>query len=176
MCISMAAALLIGSTAVSAMGAVQQGEQAAAMGNYQNAQAKADAEAAQGEAKLRAQQIREAGKRQKSAATAASAASGVSVSDGTAELINNQIDQGAEQDALTTILSGGNTARRIKAQGEFAKTQGENARTAGYLSAMGVGMKAASGWRSSANDPFADRAGAVGSGSDGRTRTITGGR
>ncbi len=139
--------LVVAGTAISAGGAIQQGEQAAAMGNYQNAQAQADAEAAKGDALIQARQIREAGKRQKSAATAASAASGFSINDGTAELINNQIDQGAEQDALTATLSGKAQAQRLRAQGEAAKIGGENARTAGYVSAIGSGMKAASGWK-----------------------------
>jgi hypothetical protein len=143
--------LVVAGTAISAGGAIQQGEQAAAMGNYQNAQAQADAEAAKGDALIQARQIREAGKRQKSAATAASAASGFSINDGTAELINNQIDQGAEQDALTAILGGNNQARRLRAQGEAARIGGENARTAGYVSAIGSGMKAASGWKTSSN-------------------------
>lgn len=149
MCISLATAALIGGTAVSAMGAIQQGEQAASMGNYQNEQAKADAEAAKGDALIQARQIRDAGKRQRSAATAATAASGFNVDDGTAQLINNQIDQAAEQDAVTAILGGNSQAKRLRVQGEAAKTSGENARTAGYMSAIGSGMKAASGWKSS---------------------------
>jgi hypothetical protein len=148
MCISLATALLVGGTAFSAVGAIQQGEQAAAMGNYQNDQAKADAEAAKGAAEVQARQIRDAGKRQKSAAIAASAASGFSVSDGTAELINNQIDQGSEQDALTSILNGKHNARTLQAQGEMSKISGDNARTAGYVSAIGSVSKAASGWKS----------------------------
>jgi hypothetical protein len=141
--------LLVAGTAMSAMGAIKQGENAAAMGNYQNAQAQADGEAAQGEALVQARQIREAGKRQKSAATAASAASGFNVDDGTAELINNQIDQGAEQDALTTILAGKSRRSQLNAQGQMAAMQGENARSAGYISAIGSGLSAASGWKAS---------------------------
>lgn len=151
MCISLAAAAMLGGTAISAVGAIQQGEQAATMGNYQNEQAKADAEAAKGDALIQARQIREAGKRQRSSATAASAASGFNVNDGTAELINNQIDQAAEQDALTAILGGNSQAQRLRAQGQAAKISGENARTAGYVSAIGSGMRAASGWKSSSN-------------------------
>ena len=141
-------ALMIAGAAMSAASAIKQGEQAAAMGNYENAQKQADADAAKGEAELQARQIRDAGKRQKSAATAASAASGFAVNDGTAEVINNQIDQGSEQDALTTILAGKNNARKLVAQGEAAKTAGENARTAAYMSAISNGMKSAGGgWK-----------------------------
>lgn len=152
MCISLATAALVGGSAMSAIGAIQQGEQAGAMGSYQQNQSNADAEAAKGAAEVQARQIRDAGKRQKSAATAASAASGFSVNDGTAELINNQIDQGSEQDALTAILEGKNSARRLRAQGEAAKISGDNARTAGYVSAMGSVMRGASGWKSSASN------------------------
>jgi hypothetical protein len=142
---------MVAGAALSAASAINQGEQAAATGNYQNAQAQADAEAAKGEAELQARQIRDAGKRQKAAATAASAASGLSISDGTAELINNQIDQGSEQDALTSILNGKHNARTLQAQGEMSKISGDNARTAGYASAIGSVAKAASGWKTSAS-------------------------
>jgi hypothetical protein len=148
MCYAMA--FMVVGAVITAASAIKQGEQAEATGKYVQNQAAADAQAAQGEAELQARQIRDAGKRQRAAATAASAASGLSINDGTAELINNEITQGAEQDALTTILSGRNGSRRMLAQGEAAKIQGENAKTAGYMSAIGSTMTAASGWKSSA--------------------------
>lgn len=152
-----------------------QAAQAQAIGNYQAAQAQADADTARGEAAIQAGKIREAGRRQRSAAVAASAASGVSVSDGTAELINYEIIKGAEDDALTTILSGNTRARQLIAQGQGAtisgdvaawnarsyganaKAAGDNAESAGYMnaatSALKFGSGAYDGWKSTASTP-----------------------
>lgn len=160
-----------------------QAQQSLAYGNYQKAQAEADAETARGEAALQAEQIRKAGQRQRSAAIAATAGSGVSISDGTAELINFEIMQGAEKDALTTILSGNTRARQIIAQGQGASISGDNAaanarangaaalangqnalasgknaKSAGYLTAAGSALKFGSqaygGWSSTASNPM----------------------
>jgi hypothetical protein len=145
-------ALLV-SAAVSAGSAVVQGVQANKMGKYQQAQAQADADAAAASARLEAGNIRKAGERQRSAARAALAASGVNVDEGTAELINTEITQNAEQDALTTIQTGGNRARMINAEGDLARIQGRNAQTAGILSAGSTALSAGAtygrsrGWR-----------------------------
>lgn len=150
-----------------------QAQQSIAIGNYQRAQAEADAETARGEAVLQAGKIREATKRQRSAAIAATAASGTSVSDGTAELINFEIMRDGEKDALTTILSGNTRARQIIVSGQGASisadtaaanarqngaaalASGKNAKSAGYVnaasSALRFGSQAASGWASTAN-------------------------
>lgn len=151
-----------------------QAQQAQAIGNYQQAQAQADADTARGEAEIQARKIREASKLQRSAAIAASAGSGLSVSDGTAELINYEIIKGGENDALTTILSGNTRARQLIAQGQgaaisgdnsaanaraagaAAKASGDNAMNAGYLnaatSALKFGSTYAGGWKS-VSDP-----------------------
>lgn len=168
MCIPIMAAAMLASTAVSAIGAIRQGNQAAAVGEYQSQQAAADAEAARGEAAVQAAQIRKAGQRQKSSAIAAQAGAGVAVDTGTAELINTEIVQGAEQDALTAILSGNTRGRQLKAQGDMSKIAGNNAKTAGYLNAtstaLGAGAKFADGWRNTATP------GPMGAGMYGYTR------
>lgn len=152
MCISLTTALLAAGTAVSAIGAIQQGQQAKAMGNYQAEQAAADAEAAKGQAMVEAGKIRKAGERQRSAAIASMAAAGVDSNVGTAELINKEITSNAEEDALTAVFGGNTSARRLNAQGQAAKIQGDNAATAGFLNAAGSALKAGStfgkGWRS----------------------------
>jgi hypothetical protein len=145
-------ALLIGSAVVGGASAISQGNQAKKMGDYQAAQAQADANAAAESAKLEAANIRKAGDRQRSSARAALAASGVNVDTGTAELINTEIQQGAEQDALTTIQTGVNRARVINAEGDAARIAGKNARTAGYLNAANTALSAGytgqrTGWR-----------------------------
>jgi hypothetical protein len=149
-------ALLVVGTAISASSAISQGRQAEATGNYQAAQIQADAEAAQGEARLQAEQIRKAGQRQRSAAMSAQAASGVKVDSGTAELINTEITRNAEQDALTTIQSGGTRSRQMMAGAEAAQISGKNAGRAGYFnaasSALGAGATIAKGWRVNAKE------------------------
>jgi hypothetical protein len=155
-----ASTLLVVSAAVSAGSAIYQGQQAEDMADYQNAQAQADANAAQGDAEVQAMQIREAGKRQRSAAIAAQTASGVDIGSGTAELINTEITKESEQDAISTILSGRYRGQQLSNQGAFAKIKGNNAATAGYVSAAGTALNAGAsangGWKSSQNDRLGD--------------------
>ncbi len=145
-------ALLIAGTVVSAGSAIQQGRQAKAVGEYQAAQAAADADAARGQSLVQAERIREAGKRQRSAAVAAQAASGVNIGEGTAELINTEITRDAEQDALTAIYSGRVRGQQLDAQGQAARISGDNAGAAGYLNAAGSALRAGAnfdGWKTS---------------------------
>lgn len=155
-----ASTIMLVAAGVSAGTAIYQGQQAEEMGDYKNAQAQADANAAQGDAEVQAMQIREAGKRQRSAAVAAQSASGVDIGSGTAELINTEITKGAEQDAISTILSGRYRGQQLSNQGAFAKIKGENAANAGYASAAGTALNAGStyngGWKSSQNDRLGD--------------------
>lgn len=147
-------ALMVAGAAVSAGSAISQGRQAQATGNYQAAQAAADADAARATAQLEADKLRKAGRQQRSQAVAAQAASGVKVDTGTAELINTEITQQAEEDALTTIQSGNTRARQINAEGEAARISGNNAKKAGVLNAtstaLGAGATVAKGWKTPA--------------------------
>lgn len=143
---------LLASAGMGSMSAISQGNQAAAMGRYQQQQAEADANAATASAQIEAANIRKAGDRQRSSARAALAASGVNVDTGTAEQINTEIQQNAEQDALTTIQTGVNRGRVINAEGQAARIAGDNARTAGYMNAGSTALSAFStaqrtGWR-----------------------------
>lgn len=145
-------ALLIGSAVVGGTSAIMQGNQAAKMGKYQQQQAEADANAATASAQLEAANIRKAGERQRSSARAALAASGVNVDEGTAEMISTDIQQGAEQDALTTIQTGVNRGRVMQAEGQAARIEGNNRRTAGFLNAGQTALSAGNtayrtGWR-----------------------------
>jgi hypothetical protein len=144
-------AILIAGAATSAVSAISQGQQAKATGNYQAEQMRADADATRAEAQLEAAKIRKAGQRQRSSAIAAQAASGVKVDTGTAELINTEIIQNAEEDALTTIQSGGTRSRQMNAGAQAAQIGGKNAQRAGYMNAastaLGAGATVAKGWR-----------------------------
>lgn len=151
MCISLTTVLMAAGSAVSAIGAIQQGRQAQAMGNYQAAQAQADASATRGQAEVEAAKIRKAGERQRSAAVASMAAAGVSSNVGTADLINKEITANAEEDAINTIFDGGIRAKQISASGQAAKINGSNSAKAGFLnagtSALRGGSSFASGWK-----------------------------
>lgn len=144
--------MLVAGAALSGMSAISQGQQAKATANYQAAQAEADADAAKGEARLQADAIRKAGQRQRSAANASLAASGVTTSEGTADLINREIDRGAEQDALTAIFSGNTRSRQLTSQAQGMRIAGSNAAKAGFMSAASTALRAgstvASGWKS----------------------------
>ncbi|MCB2001689.1 MAG: hypothetical protein KDH93_19140 [Rhodoferax sp.] len=150
MCVTIAAmsfaqGLSMAGSAISALGALSQGRQAAATGKYQQEQAAADADAERAYAQIEAGKIREARSRTQSAARASVAASGVEVDVGTAELINQDIFASGEEDALTTVMNGATRARKLNAQGEGYAISGRNARTASALSA---GSAFAKGWRS----------------------------
>lgn len=152
MCVSITTALMAAGSAVSAIGAIQQGQQAKAMGKYQAAQAAADADAARAQAQLEAGKIRKAGERQRSAAIASMAAAGVDSNVGTAEIINKEITAGAEEDALLAVFGGSTSARRLNAQGQAARIEGSNAARAGFLNAGSTALRAGAafgkGWRS----------------------------
>lgn len=155
MCLSMATAMtmMAAGSAISAVGAIQQGQQAKAMGNYQAEQAAADADAARAQAQLEAGKIRTAGARQRSSAIASMAAAGVDSNVGTAELINKEITSNAEEDAINAIFSGNTRSKQLNASGQAARISGDNAGKAGFLnaasSALSAGSKFGSGWRSS---------------------------
>lgn len=137
--------------AVGAYSAIQQGNAQKAQLNYQAEQAQADADAAAGQAQVEAENIRKAVKKQQAAARASLADSGVNVDVGTAELIQTQIQQDGELDAMTTILNGSTASRKLKAQAEGYTIAGSNAQTAGYVNAANSALSGASsfyGWKS----------------------------
>lgn len=146
-------AVLIGAAVVSAGTAYYAGEQQKKAADANADQAEADAAAAAGAAEVEARKIREATRRQQGEAQAALASSGVQVGIGTAELIQQDIAQRGEEDALTTILNGRNRGRLMGREAEALRIGGRNARTAGYLNAgssLISGYSAygrASGWR-----------------------------
>lgn len=108
---------------------------------------------AQDGAAAEAEQIRQAARRQRAAAQAAYAASGVDVGTGSAIKIDQTIAKGGEYDALNAIISGGNGAKSLTAEALTYGKAAKAARTAGYASAASTLMSAgasyaqASGWR-----------------------------
>lgn len=128
------------SAAVGTYSAIQQGEQADAMGEYQQRQAEADAAIRESEAMVQARQIRKAADQQRAAARAALASSGVTVGAGTAELIDKDINANAQQDALTAIYNGNTAALQTRQEGAISKIAGSNARSAGYMNAASTAL------------------------------------
>lgn len=142
--------LMIASTAMQAFGAISQGNQRKQQADYQAAQAEADAQAAREQAGVDADRLRKAGQRQRSQAIAQLAGSGVDVGSGTALKIDQEITRGAEQDAQTTLLTGGYRADNLNQNAALLRLSGDNAKTAGYMGAAGSLLAGAgkikSGW------------------------------
>lgn len=133
--LEIAAYAALASAAVGTYSAIQQGEQADAMADYQQRQAEADAAVQQSEAMVQARAIRKAADKQRAAARASLAGSGVTVGAGTAEQIDTTIQQNAEQDALTAIYQGNTQALYTRQEGAIARIAGSNAKDASYLNA-----------------------------------------
>jgi len=117
-------------------------------------QAEADAKAEAGAAQVEADRIRKAAKRQKSAAIAAAAASGVDVDSASAVKIDEEINKNAEEDAYLTLVGGSDRAARLNQQATADRYAGDAARTAGkinqastLLSAAGTAANAGRGWK-----------------------------
>lgn len=146
---------LVAGAVISAGGAIYAGDQQRKASNRAADQADADAEASRGQAMVEARKIREAGKKARSTAVAALAASGVDVSTGTAEQIQTDISQRSEEDALTTILNGKTRGRFMEAEAGNLRLRGESAQTAGYINAGSSLLSSvaasgrSSGWKSS---------------------------
>lgn len=148
--VEIAAYAAVASAAVGTYSAIQQGNQQKAQADYQAAQAQADADAAASQAQVEAEQIRKAAVKQRAAARAALADSGVNVDVGTAELVQSDVQQQGEQDALTTILNGNNARAKLNSQADAFQLAGSNAQTAGYLRGASTALSsfsASRGWK-----------------------------
>ncbi|MCW0370270.1 hypothetical protein [Xanthomonas sacchari] len=106
-------------------------------------QAAADAKAAQGAAQVEADRIRKAAKKQKAAAIAAAAASGVDVGSESALKINEGIDQVAGEDAYLTLVGGTDAAARLNQQAAASRIGASSARSAGRSQQIGTLLSAA---------------------------------
>jgi len=114
------------------------------------AQAGQELDAANAEAQAR----RDAARYRQGEATAALAASGVSVADGTPLVIAQDIWKQSESDALNTIINGGRRSSYLEKQGvaaaKAAKDQAQATRiqTVSSIMQMGANAATAGGWRS----------------------------
>lgn len=125
----------VSSAVVGAGAAIYSGQQQKAAANsnaeLQRRQGEQDADAAMAQA----EKIRKAARAQAGAANAALAGSGVSVGDGTAVRINEQIYKDSESDAFNTLLTGSRRQATSNAQSSILINQGQAAQTGGYLNA-----------------------------------------
>lgn len=137
---------LILSTALSAGSALYSGQQANEQGKFAEAQANADADAAKAAGRVEAGRIRAITDRQRASARAALAGAGVSVDMGTAADVQKDIVQAGEQDAMTAILNGKNSATRLQAEGAGMRRQGQQAMVGSVLSAGGAIASGAAGY------------------------------
>ena len=117
---------------------------------YMQKQANADAEAQLARGRLEAERIRKEKEKAQSRARAAAADNGIDVNEGTAVVINDQIEQDANYDANMAEITGYNSSQRLKAE---ASVHGKNAQTAivsGALNTASSGMNAygsTKGWK-----------------------------
>lgn len=105
-----------------------------------------------------AKRIRTQGQSTMGQATAALAASGVDVSQGTANDVRTKIDQNAQQDALNTILNADSRATNMRTQAGFEQQGATDAIKAGKLgvaktalSAFGGAATTSNNWKTSAS-------------------------
>jgi hypothetical protein len=82
--------------------------------------------------------IRKAGRRQRGQATAAYAASGARVGEGSAAEVDREIVQGVEHDAFTAILEGDRRAMGLELDAKLRQIAGKAERRAGMINAVGT--------------------------------------
>jgi hypothetical protein len=130
--------------AVGAGTALFQGQAAKNAADAQADQLNRQAAAQRDQAQAAAEQTQRETGRTRSAARAALAGSGVNVGDGTAIVIDRDIQQRGNLDAYNAILSGERAGRNSEFQSSMATSAGKNAQTASFLQA---GASVAQGWR-----------------------------
>lgn len=130
--------------AVSAGSALFQGQAQKQAANAQAEQLRRQADAQRDQAQAASEQVGRDTTRTRSAARAALAGSGVDVGDGSAIVIDRDIQQRGNFDAYNAILSGNRAATNSETSAAMARSAGRNAQTASFLQA---GASVAQGWR-----------------------------
>jgi len=129
--------LTAASAGMQVVSAVSKGAQQQDMANYQAAQAQADAQVEREVAQVNADGSRRAAKSQQSSARSALAASGVVADAGTPLMIQGDIIDRGEGDALTELLTGTRKGSKLDNEAAGLRVAGKNAKAAGYASAAG---------------------------------------
>ena len=120
--------------------------------SYQNnkaagEQAEADASAEKARGRLEAERIRKEKEKTQSAARAALAQNGLDVNEGTALVINDEIEQAANYDANMAEVTGYNSSQRLKAQASQFKNNANTAAAVGALNTVSAGLNTKNGWK-----------------------------
>lgn len=120
--------------------------------SYQNnkgmaEQAEADAEAQKARGRLEAERIRKEKEKTQSAARAALAENGLDVNEGTAVVINDEIELAANYDANMAEITGYNSSQRLKAEASQFKSNANTALAVGAANAVSSGAGAKGGWK-----------------------------
>ena len=141
--------------AVAAVAAVA-GAAISGYSSYQNnkaagEQAEADADAQKAHGRLEADRIRKEKEKTQSAARAALAQNGLDVNEGTALVINDEIEQAANYDANMAEVTGYNSSQRLKAQASQFKNNANTAAATGVLNAVSAGASGYSALTQQAN-------------------------
>ena len=123
--------------------------------NYQNnkhlgEQAEADAKAEQARGRLEAERIRKDKEKAQSAARAAAAGNGLDVHEGTAVVINDQIELDGNYDANMAEITGYNSSQRLKGEASVHRNNANTAIVSGALNTASSGVStygATKGWK-----------------------------
>lgn len=123
--------------------------------NYQNnkhlgEQAEADAEAQLARGRLEAERIRKEKDKAQSRARAAAAGNGLDVHEGTAVVINDQIELDGNYDANMAEISGYNSSQRLKGEASVHRNNANTAIVSGALNTASSGVStygATKGWK-----------------------------
>lgn len=120
--------------------------------SYQNnkgmaEQAEADAEAQKARGRLEAERIRKEKEKTQSAARAALAENGLDVNEGTAVVINDEIELAANYDANMAEITGYNSSQRLNAEASQFKSNANTALAVGAANAVSAGAGAKGGWK-----------------------------
>jgi hypothetical protein len=140
-------ALAVGSGALSAVGAIKQGNATAEADNAQAAALMQQSNQAIQSARDQAAIIRRNGASAQGAARTAAAASGVDVNSGSAALDVQHIGNQANSDALAAITNGARQAVTLQTNAQQVQAAGENAKSASRVSALASGLSSFSRWK-----------------------------
>lgn len=138
--VAVAAAAAVASTAITGYSAYTSNKTA-------EKQAEADANAQLARGRLEAERIRKEKDKAQSRARAAAAENGLDVNEGTAVVINDQIELDANYDANMAAITGFNSSQRLKGEASVHRNNANTAIVSGALNTASSGLNASKGWK-----------------------------
>ena len=136
--------------AVAAVTAAYTGYTSHQNNKYMEKQAEADADATLARGRLEAERIRKEKDKAQSRARAAAAGNGLDVHEGTAVVINDQIELDGNYDANMAEITGYNSSQRLKAEASVHRNNANTAIVSGALNTAAAGSSAygnSKGWK-----------------------------